>query len=82
MPIKTIPLSQLEADPRGTLNEIADSGQALVVELPGHGRVAIQPLVDADDDNLVSALLESNPSFQELVAKSAASSRKPFVPGI
>src|SRR5207302_7212257 len=33
--IKTIPLSRLEADPRGTLSEYADSGEALVVELPG-----------------------------------------------
>lgn len=79
--MKTIPLSQLEADPRRTLNEIADSGQGLVVELPGHGRVAIQPIDEGEDDTLLSDLLERNPSFQELVSKSASGSRKPFTPG-
>ena len=42
MGIKTIPLSRLEADPRGTLRECADSGEAFVVELPDHRLVAIQ----------------------------------------
>lgn len=36
MNIKVIPLSSLEADPRGTLTECLDSGEALVVELPDH----------------------------------------------
>jgi hypothetical protein len=81
MDIKTIPLSRLEADPRGTLSECADSGQALVVELPGHRLVVIQALDAADDDDLVSDLLESNPAFQALVAKSKSSPRKPFPPG-
>ena len=75
---KTILLSELESDLRGILNLCADSGEALVVELPGHGRVAIQ-LLDADDsDSLVAQLLESNPAFQAMVAKSKASPRKPF----
>ena len=34
MDTKIIPLSQLESDPMGTLNECCDSGVALVVELP------------------------------------------------
>ncbi len=80
MAIKTIPLSQLEADPRGTLTECADSGVPLVIELPGHGWVAIQPLDAAHDDSLVNDLLESNPAFQSLVEKSKGSPRKPFLP--
>ena len=47
MGIKTIPLSQLEADPRGTLNECADSGQAFVIELPDRRLIAIQGLETA-----------------------------------
>jgi hypothetical protein len=78
MAIKTIPLSLLEADPLGTLNECADSGQAIVVELPDQRLVAIQPLDSAEDDSLTSDLLESNPEFQALVSKSKASPRKPF----
>jgi hypothetical protein len=78
MGIKTIPLSRLEADPRGTLNECADSGQSLVVELPDHRLVAIQPLEPSEDDDLTSDLLETNAAFQALVAKSKAGPRKPF----
>jgi hypothetical protein len=81
MPIKTIPLSRLEADLRTTLNECADSGQAVVVELPDRRLVAIQPLDAADDDPLVDELLRSNPAFQSLVARSKAGPRKPFSPG-
>ena len=78
MAIKTIPLSRLEADPRGTLNKCADSGQALVVQLPDHRRLAIQPLDSMQDDSLIDELLASNPAFQSLVTKSKASPRKPF----
>ena len=78
MDIKTIPLSRLEADLRGALSECADSGQALVVELPDQRLLAIQPLDSQADDTLTSELLESNPRFQALVAKSKASPRKPF----
>lgn len=81
MPIKTIPLSQLEAGPRGTLRECADSGQAFVIELRDHRLIAIQSLEPTDEDSLVSDLLEPNPAFQKLVAKSKASARKPF-PGV
>ena len=80
MAIKTIPLSRLEADPRGTLNACADSGDAVVVELPDQRLVALQPLDPGEDDALTSELLESNPAFRELVAKSKASARKPFRP--
>jgi hypothetical protein len=48
------------------------------VELPDHRLVAIQSLEANDDDPLVSDLLESNPAFRALVAKSKASPRKPF----
>jgi hypothetical protein len=34
-----------------------------------------------NDDSLVDDLLQSNPAFQDLVAKSKASPRKPFTPG-
>ena len=78
MAIKTIPLSRLEADPLGTLNECADSGDAFVVELPDQRLLAIQPLDPSEDDSLTSELLESNPEFQALVAKSKASPRKAF----
>jgi hypothetical protein len=80
MAIKTIPLSQLEADPKGTMNECANSGQTLVIEMPDHRLIAMQPLDPNDEgDDLVSELLESNAAFQALVAKSKASPRKPFV---
>lgn len=78
MAIKTIPLSRLEADPRGTLNKCADSGEAVVVQMPDQRLIAIQPLDPTEDDALTSELLQSNPAFQALVAKSKASPRKPF----
>jgi hypothetical protein len=78
MSIKLIPLSRLEADPQGTLNECLDSGEPLVVKLPDHRLVSIQGLEPDDDDDLVDRLLESNPSFRALVAKSKASPRQPF----
>jgi hypothetical protein len=80
MGIKTIPLSRLEADPRGTLNECADQGQAFVVELPDHRLVAIHPLEPTDDDSLVDELLESSQAFRDLVARSKAGRRGPFAP--
>lgn len=78
MNIKLIPLSRLEADPRGTLSECLDSGGAFVVELPDHRLVTIQGLEPDDDDDLVDRLLESNPSFRALVEKSKGSPRRPF----
>jgi hypothetical protein len=78
MAIKTIPLSRLVADPRGTLNACADSGEAVVVQLPDQRLVALQPLDSGENDSLTSDLLETNPEFQAMVAKSKASPRKPF----
>jgi hypothetical protein len=78
MDIKLIPLSRLEADPKGTLSECVDSGQALVVELPDHRLVSIQALEPAGDDPLIDELLESSPSFRALVEKSKDSPRRPF----
>jgi hypothetical protein len=80
MGIKTIPLSRLEANLGATLNECADSGQPVVVELPDHRLIAIQVLETTEDDSLIDDLLQSNPEFRALVAKSKAGPRKPFLP--
>jgi hypothetical protein len=80
MGIKTIPLSRLEENLRETLSECADSGEAIVVELPDQRLIAIQALEPAEDDSLVDDLLQSDPAFQALVARSKAGSRKPFLP--
>ncbi len=80
MAIKTIPLSSLEANLEATLSECADSGQPVVVELPDQRLLAIQALETAEDDSLLDDLLQSNPAFQAVVARSKASSRKPFAP--
>ncbi len=80
MDIKSIPLSWLETNLQATLVECADSGQAVVVTLPDQRLVAIQALDATEDDSLVDDLLESNPAFQKLVAKSKAGPRKPFCP--
>lgn len=78
MAIKTIPLSRLEMDLEKTLYECVETGQTLVVELPGQRLVAIQSLDSNEDDSLMDELLASNPRFQTLVAKSKAEPRKPF----
>jgi hypothetical protein len=79
MSIKTIPLTRLEADLRATLDECVNTGEAVVVELPDHRRVAIQPLENGENDTLIDDLLQSNAAFQAKVAKSKASPRKPFI---
>jgi len=81
MAIKTIPLSRLEADLKKTLNECAESGQMVVIELPDQRLLTIQPLDPQEDDDLMDELLVTNPKFQALVAKSKASPRKPFSMG-
>lgn len=81
MAIKTILLSRLEADLEKTLDECSESGQSLVVEMPDQRLLAILPLDPNEDDSLMDELLVSNPRFQELVAKSKASPRKPFRAG-
>lgn len=78
MAIKTIPLSRLEADLAKTLNDCADSGDVVVVELPDQRLLTIQSLDPDEDDSLVDELLASNPGFQDLVAKSKSGPRKPF----
>jgi len=81
MAIKTVPLSRLKTDLEKTLDECAESGQILVVELPDQRLLAIQSLDSHEDDSLMDELLASNPRFQALVAKSKASSRRPFPSG-
>jgi hypothetical protein len=49
----------------------------VVVELPDNRLISIQSLNSADDD-LIDELIETNPDFQKLLAKSKASPRKPF----
>jgi hypothetical protein len=80
MGIKTIPLSRLKMDLEKPLNECAESGQPVVVELPDQRLLAIRPLDPIEDDSLIDDLLESNPKFQALDAKSKVSPRKPFSP--
>lgn len=81
MAIKTIPLSRLETDLEKTLSECAESGETIVVEMPDQRLLAIQSLDPHEDDGLIDELLVSNPKFQELLAKSKASPRKPFSAG-
>ena len=81
MAIKTIPFSRLETDLQKTLNECAESGQTLVVEMPDQRLLAIQALDPQEDDTLMDELLKSKPKFQALVARSKASPRKPFSVG-
>ena len=76
MPTKVIPLKDLQADPEHLLRECCDSGLPLVVELPDERRVTIQPFDENDD--LVDRLIETNPAFRQLLAKSAQSPVKPF----
>jgi hypothetical protein len=76
MDTRVIPLSDLQADVEGVLRRCYDSGQPLVVELPNRGLVAIQPV--GPDDDLTNELIEHNPAFRDLLAKSLASPREPF----
>lgn len=78
MAIRTVPLTYLETDLRKALTECADSGSTMVVELPDQRLLAIHPLDPVADDDLVNELLETDPSFRELVAKSKQSPRSPF----
>jgi hypothetical protein len=81
MAIKTIPLSRLETDLKKTLTECAQTGETLVVEMPDERLLAIQALDPQEDDSLMDELLQSNPKFQALVAKSKASPRRRFTAG-
>lgn len=81
MAIKTIPLSRLESDLKKTLDECADSGETVVVEMPDQRLLAIQLLDPGEDDSLMDELLATNQKFRALVEKSKAGSRKPFSAG-
>ena len=81
MAIKTISIENLEANLRQTLTECADSGQAVVVELPNQRLISIQSLEPDESDDLVNELLASNPKFRDLVANSKAGPRRPFAAG-
>jgi hypothetical protein len=76
MDTKVIPLSELQADPEGVLRRCYDSGQPLVVELPDRGLISLRPI--EEDDDLVNQLIEHNPAFRELLAKSLDGPREPF----
>ena len=76
MDTRVIPLSDLQADPEGILSRCYETGQSLVVELPNHGLVSIQPL--EPDDDLADDLIEHNPAFRALLEKSLSSGREPF----
>ena len=78
MNTKVIPLDDLKTDTEGYLRRCCETRQALIVELPDHRFLSIQPL--DDDDDLVNELIEKNPAFQAMLAKSAASAVKPFRP--
>lgn len=78
MAIKTIPLSRLETELKKTLSECAESGETVVVEMPDQRLLAIQPLDAQEEDALIDELLEANPRFQALVARSKTSPRRPF----
>jgi hypothetical protein len=73
-----IPLHELQRDAEKHLRQCCDTGQRLVVELPDHRLLSIQPL--DEDDDLVNQLIEKNPAFRAMLARSAASPRKPFQP--
>jgi hypothetical protein len=77
MDIEMIPLSQHQTNPQELLTECCDTGRPIVVELPDHRLVAIQPIEPEDsDDCLVSDLLEKNAAFRAIVEKSKARPRK------
>jgi len=79
MDISMILLSQLKTDPQTLLTECCDTGRPIVVELPDHRMVSIQPIEPTtSDDSLVDELLEINPAFRVLVGKSKQSPRKKF----
>jgi hypothetical protein len=80
MDMKVILLRELQTDTEGYLRRCLESGESFVVQLPDSGLVAIQPIEQNDD--LVNELIERDSAFRALLAKSAASPRKPFQPAI
>jgi hypothetical protein len=79
MDIKVIPLSSLQNNPGQVLNDCCDSGHGIVVEMPDHRMVSIEPIEPGDgNDPLVDDLLASNQSFRKLVEKSKNSAKFQF----
>lgn len=79
MGIKTIPLSQFEENVMQLLNDCADSGDKIVVELPDHRRISMRSLNHMDaDDPLIHNLIQNNPEFRSMLARSKASGSIPF----
>jgi hypothetical protein len=79
MGTKVIPPSRLEEDPRSVMYECLDTETVVVVEMPDRRLVAIQSLDPTDEeDDFISDLIDSNPAFRALIAKSKASPRIPF----
>ncbi|MEW6363640.1 MAG: hypothetical protein AB1714_03260 [Acidobacteriota bacterium] len=78
MGTKMIALSDLVADPVGTLTECASTGDAVLVALPDDRLVSIQGIEPGEDDSLIDDLLQSNPSFRALLDRSKQSRRKEF----
>lgn len=79
MHIKTIPLSTLENALEETLNECAESGQTVVIEMPDHRLLSLHSLEADADDDLINELLATDPNFVALVERSKASPRKHFL---
>ena len=67
MNIEVIPLSELQTDTPGLLAKCCDSGQAVVVELPDHRLVAIQPLDIDDEDELERLVLAYSPKLRGIL---------------
>ncbi len=62
MAIKTIPLSRLETElEKKSLNECADTGETVVVELSDQRLLAIHSLDPREDDSLLDELIQSSP---------------------
>ena len=85
MAIKTIPLSRLETELKKTLNECAESGETVVVEMPDQRLLAIQSLDPQEDDALMDELLADNPQFQALggeIESQPSQTLRPRRPGV
>ena len=80
MAIKTIPLSDLATDLTATLTDCARSGNTVVVQMPDDRLLAIHALdpADAADDDLVNNLIDHNPAFRDMLARSNQGTPEPF----
>lgn len=64
MAIRSITLSRLKTHLEKTLNECAETGETVVVEMPDQRLLSIQALEPQEDDTLTDELLASNPGFR------------------